>query len=132
MINLGIDPLTRFEAATMLYAVGIALSVVVPYNGRADVALRRSVPPRTCVCSMVDSWFDSGIRLTPQAEPESQPMGNWPMMGGVNKWHIKAGPRPGDPVRTHVEESEWPKRKLDYLGRPLEQTLTPEQVNKRS
>ena len=54
------------------------------------------------------------------------------MKGGVNAFgtHPKTGKRPKAPKRAWVDEADYPLRidRFDYLGRPLEQTLTDEEV----
>ena len=87
---------------------------------------------------MVASWYDSGTRLTAPVKggAEVVPGGDtWPMLGGVNTNHRYAGPWPKDASRPWLDEAEWPKRPpspppppVDLLLRPLEITLTDEQV----
>ena len=54
------------------------------------------------------------------------------MKSGVNAFgtHPKTGKRPKAPKRAWVDEADYPLRidRFDYLGRPLEQTLTDEEV----
>lgn len=112
-------------------------SAAVSFQGRPAFGLSApSLQPHPRMA--VTSWYDSGLRLDGAVVPtKAQTASNeeWPMLGGVNKWHARSGPWPKEAAREMLDEADWPKRPpppppppVDFLGRPLELTLTEEQL----